>query len=153
MNTINLNEKNDHYEIEFVAQKKIFAKIYTITGAKFNEVAKRWIIPKNCKEEFINKVKDFASVEVIQNSSSDIINLVLESDCKNDKFYITISNYLSVYKFIEPLMQVIKKLPKKNYDSEKKRWVVDLKYQQLFEDEINQLKISKKVKISCEYLV
>ena len=64
MNTIHLNEKNDHYEIEFITLKKIFAKIYCINGRKFNEANKRWLIPKNQKDEFINGVKDFAHVEV-----------------------------------------------------------------------------------------
>jgi hypothetical protein len=120
MTKINLIQKGDTYEIEMVSLKKVNSIIYKTNGKQFNQSSKRWTIPKESKEQFLNDLKDFATVEIKDGIDEKKFNLAIERD--NTRIYVSVVNFPKIRKGLDPLFAFFKTIPGRMYDAANKKW-------------------------------
>jgi hypothetical protein len=139
MTKINLIQKGENYEIEMVSLKKITSIIYKTNGKQFNQSSKRWTIPKESKEKFLNDLKEIATVEVKDGNEERKFNLSIERD--QTRIYVSVVNFPKIRKGLDPLFSFFKTIPGRMYDAANKKWSFSIADDNILMDGIKKVTI------------
>lgn len=94
-------------------------------GKVFNKESKRWEIPNNNYRQFINKCRDLSRVSVVPIDSNELYKY----DEKQTKEAVQIqkdkdNNFIVSFIYKPEIVQAIKSLDYKKYNSDNKTWTI-----------------------------
>lgn len=137
MNLINLINKENNYEVDIVALRKIESAIKKLKGRYFNQSTKRWVIPQDQKDAFVDAVKQFSQVEFKDDREERTASLKIVKE--NGKMYISVAAFPKINKGLDPLFGYFKTVPGRHYDGLGKKWSFDLKNEGMVMDGIKNV--------------
>jgi hypothetical protein len=126
---LRLIKKEKNFEVDLIALKKIESAIKKLKGREFNLSTKRWAILGEAKDEFINSIKEYAEVEIIDDREDRTASLKFERE--DNKLVISVSAFPRIAKSLEPLFGFFKTVPGRFYESIGKKWIFDIKNEEM----------------------
>lgn len=121
---LKLIKKENNFEVDLIALKKIETAIKRLKGREFNSSTKRWAIFSDAKDEFINSIKEFAEVEIVDDRKDRTASL--KFDREENKFSVTVAAFPRIAKSLDPLFAYFKTVPSRFYDSIGKKWIFNI---------------------------
>jgi len=153
---INKSYKSFTYSIEQSDEFKELIK--NIEGKSYNEKMRKWIIPNDEFDNFMDNISDMTTLKIQLSESSkraryddELVIEEEEEELLEDKQIVTIDvtgkDCVVTFKYREDIVKAIKEMEKKTYDGKNKAWIIPLRDQKKLINKLQKLDIQIETKV------